>query len=79
MEGPFRFTRRQWATSATTAIAAMSETQRKDPTWVYWRARALLNRAQTEADRAEASHFLGALPVPVVSMSNWRSKNWGIA
>jgi len=45
----------------TTAVAAMSETQRKDPTWVYWRARALLNRAQTEADRAEASHLLGSI------------------
>ena len=46
------------------AISAMSETQRKDPTWVYWRARAMINRAQTDADRAEASHLLGSIASP---------------
>lgn len=42
----------------STAIAAMSEGQRKESTWVYWRARALLKLARTETDRAEATRLL---------------------
>ncbi len=38
----------------TNAIAAMSDGQSKDATWVYWRARSLLARAKNEADRTEA-------------------------
>jgi len=49
-----------WAQVAA-ATVAMSETQRKDPTWVYWRARALLNLAQNEADRAEPAHLLESI------------------
>jgi soluble lytic murein transglycosylase len=43
------------------AIAAMSEAQRKDSTWVYWRARALLQLAQTGAGRAEATRLLESI------------------
>ena len=37
---------------------AMSPETRDDATWVYWRARALLQLAKTEADRAEAKRLL---------------------
>ncbi|MDD2881950.1 MAG: transglycosylase SLT domain-containing protein [Rhodoferax sp.] len=40
------------------ATAAMSESQGKDSTWVYWRARALMAAGKTEADRAEATRLL---------------------
>ena len=36
------------------AVDAMSEEARKDPTWVYWKARSLVAGRPTEADRAEA-------------------------
>jgi len=45
----------------SSAIAAMSEGQRKDATWVYWRARALLTLAKGEADRAEATRLLTSI------------------
>ena len=45
----------------STAIAAMSEGQRKDATWVYWRARALMTLATGEADRAEATRLLASI------------------
>jgi soluble lytic murein transglycosylase len=45
----------------STAIAAMSEGQRKDATWVYWRARALLKLAKTESDRAQATSLLESI------------------
>ncbi len=37
-----------------TTIAAMPEGQRNDPTWVYWRARAMLQQATFESGRAQA-------------------------
>ncbi|MCM2339852.1 lytic transglycosylase domain-containing protein [Rhodoferax sp.] len=40
------------------ATAAMSESQRQDATWVYWRARALLALAKTPADRVEPQRLL---------------------
>ncbi|APW41740.1 lytic transglycosylase domain-containing protein [Rhodoferax saidenbachensis] len=40
------------------AIASMSDAQRNDSTWVYWRARALMNLPQTENTRAEALKLL---------------------
>ncbi len=40
------------------SIAAMSETQQKDSTWVYWRARAILKLAKGESERAEARRML---------------------
>jgi len=43
------------------ATAAMSDGQRKDTTWVYWRARALLALAKGEADRAEATRLLTSI------------------
>jgi soluble lytic murein transglycosylase len=46
-----------WEQVAST-IAAMRPAQRKDSTWVYWRARALLKLAKSEADRAEALQLL---------------------
>jgi len=48
-------------TQVAAATAAMSETQRKESTWVYWRARALLNLAQNEADRAEPARLLESI------------------
>ena len=43
------------------AIAAMPEAQRNDPTWVYWRARALLQRTSTESARAQALQLLESI------------------
>ena len=43
------------------AVEAMSETQRKEATWVYWRARALLSPLKNEADRAEATRLLESI------------------
>ena len=48
-----------WA-QVSSAITAMSEGQRKDATWVYWRARALMTLATGEADRAEATRQLAS-------------------
>jgi soluble lytic murein transglycosylase len=39
----------------------MSETQRKDATWIYWNARALLSRTPSEADRVEAERLLASI------------------
>ena len=38
-----------------------SEQQRRDPTWIYWRARALLAPGRTEADRAQATQLLESI------------------
>ncbi|MBL8333449.1 MAG: lytic transglycosylase domain-containing protein [Rubrivivax sp.] len=46
--------RERWATVLRT-IAAMSPQEQKDPTWVYWKGRALKARARTEAEQAEAT------------------------
>ena len=43
------------------AINAMSEAQQHDPTWVYWRARALLGPGRNEADRLEAGRLLESI------------------
>ncbi len=40
------------------ATQAMSADARKDPSWVYWRARALLGTAHSEAQRQEAQSLL---------------------
>ncbi|PZQ01005.1 MAG: lytic transglycosylase [Variovorax paradoxus] len=42
----------QWK-ALTTTIQAMGDESRLDPTWIYWRARAL-QKIGSEADRAEA-------------------------
>jgi soluble lytic murein transglycosylase len=51
------------------AIDAMGTTERADPAWRYWRARALLALAKPgeagEADRAEARQALSALAGPL--------------
>ena len=47
----------QWAQVAT-ATAAMTESQRQEAAWVYWRARAQLALAKTPADRTEAQALL---------------------
>jgi soluble lytic murein transglycosylase len=39
------------------ATLAMSPEARQESTWVYWRARAMLQLAKTEADRAEATRL----------------------
>ncbi len=49
-----------WAQVLDTT-AAMGEAQRKEPTWVYWRARALLSPGRPEADRAEATRLLESI------------------
>ena len=43
----------------TTAL--MGETQRREPTWVYWRARALLSPGRLESDHAEAARLLESI------------------
>ena len=40
------------------ATSAMTEQQRRDPTWTYWRARALLAPGRNEADHQEAARLL---------------------
>ena len=45
------------------AIAAMSEAQRNDPTWVYWRARALL-QATSEGARTQAVALMESIASP---------------
>ncbi|MDO8775281.1 MAG: transglycosylase SLT domain-containing protein [Burkholderiaceae bacterium] len=49
-----------WEQVAST-IAAMRPAQSKDTTWVYWRARARLKLAKSEADRAEAIQLLQSI------------------
>ena len=44
----------------TTTIQAMDDSQRADPTWIYWRARAL-QQIGREADRAEARQLLESI------------------
>lgn len=46
------------------AVDAMSDEGRKDPTWTYWKARALLATGQGEAQRAEAQGLLQAIASP---------------
>ena len=43
------------------AVNAMSEEGRRDPTWVYWKARALLGSGNAEAQRAEAQRLLESI------------------
>jgi soluble lytic murein transglycosylase len=47
----------QWP-QVLSATQAMSAEARKDPTWVYWRARALLSTTHSEAQRQEAQRLL---------------------
>jgi len=47
----------QWP-QVLNATQAMSAEGRKDPTWVYWRARALLATAKNETQRQEAQDLL---------------------
>lgn len=43
------------------AIEAMGEAQRSDPTWTYWRARALMQTAGTQAQRDQAQQLLRSI------------------
>ena len=43
------------------AVNAMSDDGRKEPTWVYWKARALLGSGNAEAQRAEAQRLLESI------------------
>ncbi len=43
------------------AIRAMSPQARQEATWVYWQARALLQLAKSEPDRAEATQLLQSI------------------
>jgi soluble lytic murein transglycosylase len=47
----------QWP-QVLSATQAMSPEARKDPTWIYWRARALLSTPQNEAQRQEGQSLL---------------------
>jgi soluble lytic murein transglycosylase len=47
----------QWR-QVLSATEAMSPETRKDPDWIYWRARALMATAATEAARQEAQNLL---------------------
>ena len=44
-----------------TAITAMPEPQRSDPTWVYWRGRALLQQTQSEGARGQAQQLFESI------------------
>jgi soluble lytic murein transglycosylase len=46
------------------AVNAMSDDAQSDPTWVYWKARALLAGRPGEADRAEAEKLLESIASP---------------
>jgi soluble lytic murein transglycosylase len=46
------------------AVNAMSEEARKEPTWVYWKARAVLAAAGAESSRAEAQRLLESIASP---------------
>jgi soluble lytic murein transglycosylase len=50
----------QW-NQVLSASQAMSPEGRKDPTWTYWRARALLATAKDEASRQEAQSLLRSI------------------
>ena len=50
----------QWAL-VLQAVNAMSDEARKDPTWVYWKARALLGSGSSEAQRGEAQRLLESI------------------
>ena len=50
----------QWR-QVLTATQAMGAESMKDPTWVYWRARALLATAQDAAQRQEAQTLLRSI------------------
>jgi soluble lytic murein transglycosylase len=50
----------QWPLILET-VNAMSEEARKDPTWVYWKARALLAGGSSEAQRAEAQQLFESI------------------
>jgi len=43
------------------AIAAMPESMRSDPTWVYWRARALAQRSNVETAKMESQSLLESI------------------
>ena len=49
-----------WA-QVSSAIAAMSEAQRKDATWIYWQARSLIKLAKNDADRAQVKNLLASI------------------
>jgi soluble lytic murein transglycosylase len=46
------------------AVNAMGDAARSDPTWVYWKARALLATGNSEAQRAEAQKLLASIASP---------------
>ena len=46
------------------AVNAMGDDARSDPTWVYWKARALLGTGNSEAQRAEAQKLLASIASP---------------
>jgi soluble lytic murein transglycosylase len=50
----------QWR-QVLTATQAMSPESQKDPTWVYWRARALMATAQDNAQKLEAQGLLRSM------------------
>jgi len=55
-----RLDRARWA-AVLRAIEAMSATEQKNPAWVYWRARALSERARSPAERERARAALATV------------------
>ncbi len=53
----------RWA-EVLSAINAMNEDARRDPAWVYWKARALLAGANAANHRAEATALLESIASP---------------
>ncbi|MDH4449955.1 MAG: transglycosylase SLT domain-containing protein [Rhodoferax sp.] len=50
----------QWS-QVLEAVAAMPESTRNDPTWVYWRARALAQRSNVPAAQVESQALLESI------------------
>jgi soluble lytic murein transglycosylase len=50
----------QWAVMLQ-AVSAMSEEARREPAWIYWKARALLASGNAEGSRAEAQRLLESI------------------
>jgi soluble lytic murein transglycosylase len=53
----------QWG-AILQAVEGMSPEGQQDPTWVYWRARALLATAANDAARAQAHQLLNSIASP---------------
>ena len=61
------------------AVEAMGDDARRDSTWVYWHAKAVLNGKPSDAERAEARQALESIASPKGFTSSWPWKSWASA